>query len=112
MGSQRASFFGRIAHAFAPEGLLSLDFLEVEGTRVASTFSFPYANKFYLYNSAFDASLGTISPGIVLVVRLIERCIAGRMDHFDFLRGTERYKFDLGAERLPLHAVRILRPAD
>ena len=116
MGLERASFFERIARLFLPQGLLSLDFLEVPGgvggggpARVATTFSFPYAGSFYLYNSAFDATLGTISPGIILVVRLIERSIQQGLSRFDFLRGTERYKFDLGAERLPLHAVRIRR---
>lgn len=110
MGEQRASFFERIAREFAPAGLLSLDFLEVGGAPVASTFSFPYAGSFNLYNSAFEAGAGGISPGIVICVRLIARCIEQGFSRFDFLRGTERYKFDLGAERLPLHAVTIERP--
>ena len=113
MGQDRASFFARIAHTFQPRGMLSLDFLEVDGVRVATTFSFPYAGSFYLYNSAFSPgspALSAVSPGIILVVRLIARSIEQKMARFDFLRGTERYKFDLGAERLPLHAVQIRRP--
>ena len=111
MGPERESFFTRIARTLEPHGMLSLDFLaNAGGQRVATTFSFPYEGSFYLYNSAFNAGLGAISPGIVLVVRLIERCIAAGMSRFDFLRGTERYKFELGAERLPLHAVQITRP--
>jgi len=43
-------------------------------------------------------------------VLLLRRCLERGMRRFDFLRGTERYKFDLGAERLPLHAVKITRP--
>jgi CelD/BcsL family acetyltransferase involved in cellulose biosynthesis len=46
----------------------------------------------------------------MIVVLLIRRCIEQGMRRFDLLRGTERYKFDLGAERLPLHAVKIMRP--
>lgn len=110
LGLERTSFFERIAREFAPAGLLSLDFLEVAGKPVASTFSFSYAGSFNLYNSAFDPSSAAISPGIVICVRLIARCIGQGMGRFDFLRGTERYKFDLGAERLPLHAVTIDRP--
>jgi CelD/BcsL family acetyltransferase involved in cellulose biosynthesis len=110
MGPERAGFFSRIAHTFQPAGLLSLDFLEVAGARVAATFSLPYAGSFYLYNSAFVRVSGGVSPGIVLVVRLIERSIEQGFHRFDFLRGTERYKFDLGAEPLPLHAVKITRP--
>ena len=110
MGPERAGFFARIARTFEPLGWLSLDFLEVDGVRVAATFSFVYSGVFYLYNSAFDASWGAQSPGIVLVVRLIRRAIEQGIRRFDFLRGTERYKFDLGAERLPLHAVQIACP--
>jgi CelD/BcsL family acetyltransferase involved in cellulose biosynthesis len=110
MGVERAGFFARIARTFQPLGLLSLDFLEVGGKRVASTFSYTYSGTFYLYNSAFDAGAAALSPGIMIVVLLIRRCIEQGMGRFDFLRGTERYKFDLGAERLPLHAVKITRP--
>ncbi|MGH2717187.1 MAG: GNAT family N-acetyltransferase, partial [Actinomycetota bacterium] len=92
MGSERAGFFARIAHTFQPLGLLSLDFLEVDGKRLATTFSFPYAGSLSLYNSAFTPSLGAVSPGIVLVVRLIARSIEQGLSRFDFLRGTERYK--------------------
>lgn len=110
LGEQRSGFFRRIARTFGPLGMLSLDFLEVGGVRVASTFSFTYSGTFSLYNSAFDAAHASLSPGIMIVVALIRRCIDQGFDRFDFLRGTERYKFDLGAERLPLHAVTITRP--
>jgi CelD/BcsL family acetyltransferase involved in cellulose biosynthesis len=110
MGPERAGFFARIARTFEPLGLLSLDFLEVGGKRVASTFSFTYSGNLYLYNSAFDPDVAALSPGIMIVVLLIRRCIEQGMGRFDFLRGTERYKFELGAERLPLHAVSITRP--
>jgi CelD/BcsL family acetyltransferase involved in cellulose biosynthesis len=112
MGPERAGFFTRIARTFEPLGLLSLDFLEVGGKRVACTFSFTYSGTFYLYNSAFDPAAGALSPGIMIVVLLMRRCIEQGMARFDFLRGTERYKFDLGAERLPLHSVTITRPDD
>jgi CelD/BcsL family acetyltransferase involved in cellulose biosynthesis len=110
LGQQRREFFTRIARTFQPRDMLSLDFLEVSGSVVAATFSFVYEGTFYLYNSAFDGAWRELSPGIVLVVRLIRRSIEQGMRRFDFLRGTERYKFDLGAERLPLHAVSLRRP--
>jgi CelD/BcsL family acetyltransferase involved in cellulose biosynthesis len=112
MGPERAGFFARIARTFQPLDLLSLDFLEVGGKRVACTFSFTYSGTFYLYNSAFDPSAAALSPGIMIAVLLIRRCIERGMGRFDFLRGTERYKFDLGAERLPLHTATITRPDD
>jgi len=110
MVAERATFFTRVARQMQPAGILSLDFLELGGKVAAATFSFEFNNVFYLYNSAYDHSLKAISPGLMLVVHLIRRSIEANADKFDFLRGQERYKFDLGAEPLPLHAVLIRRP--
>lgn len=106
---ERASFFARVADEFGPAGVLSLDFLEVDNKPVAATFSFLYDNVFYLYNSAYEKSFSSLSPGLMIVARLIERSIERGHARFDFLRGRERYKFDLGAEAIPLHAVKLQR---
>lgn len=112
MGPNRASFFSRVAQAFQALGLLSLDFLEAGGERIASTFSFTHEKTFYLYNSAYEPSARGLSPGLVLAARLIERCIDRGFGRFDFLRGRERYKFDLGAQVLPLSSVMVTRTPD
>lgn len=109
MGPNRAMFFSRVAEALQPMGLLSLDFLEARGARIASTFSFDYEGTFYLYNSAYEPEAKKLSPGMVLAARLIQRSIERGLKRFDFLRGRERYKFDLGAQPLPLAAVRLQR---
>ena len=106
---ERASFFARVADALYPTGVLSLDFLEVDGAPIAATFSFVYDNVFYLYNSAYSKSFSSLAPGLMIVARLIERSIHQGHLRFDFLRGRERYKFDLGAEAIPLHAVKLQR---
>lgn len=105
----RATFFARLAETFGALKLLELDFLEVAGERIASTFGFNYRDRFYLYNSAYDTAYRKVSPGLYLVAKLIERSIERGLDVFDFLKGRERYKFDLGAEQLPLHAVHLRR---
>ena len=106
---ERATFFARLAQTFYPLNLMSLDFLEVEENKIASTFSFLFEETFYLYNSAFNRDMGNLAPGMVLASKLIARAIERGMKRFDFLRGRERYKFDLGAEALPLHSVRLTK---
>ncbi|HEX2178658.1 MAG TPA: GNAT family N-acetyltransferase [Actinomycetota bacterium] len=106
----REKFFRNVASTLQPLGLLSLDQLELEGRTIASTISFRYDGVLNLYNSAYDLSLRPISPGLILVSRLIERSIEEGLRRFDFLRGRERYKYDLGAEALPLHSITIRRP--
>lgn len=111
MKPERATFFARVAQEFQPKGWLSMDFLEIDGRRVAGTFGFTFEGVFYLYNSAYDPDLKSLSPGLVLVSRLIERSIEEGFERFDLLRGRERYKFDLGAKALPLHDVEIAAPS-
>ncbi|MDQ3877485.1 MAG: GNAT family N-acetyltransferase [Actinomycetota bacterium] len=102
------TFFERIAKAFMPLGWLRLDFLEIAGKPVASTFSFEFGNSFYLYNSAYDDEAARVSPGLVLVSELVKRSIDNGLDRFDFLRGPERYKYQLGGQAVPLNNVRVL----
>ena len=110
MKPEIASFFERVAYALLPLGWLRLDLLEVGGRAIASTFGFQLKNTFYLYNSAYEPDAARLSPGVVLVSRLVEEAIEGGLKTFDFLRGDERYKYQLGAQTLPLNNVRIANP--
>ncbi len=104
-----ATFFERVAHAFMPLGWLRLDFLEIGETAVATTFGFDLDGTLYLYNSAYEPDASRLSPGFILVSHLIEECIEREYEVFDFLRGPERYKYQLGAEAVPLHNVQLFR---
>lgn len=109
MSDARAKFFHAVARDFSERGWLSLDSL-IAGDRILSTmFSFRFREVFYLYNSIFDREFSALSPGLILVSRLIERCIEEGMGRFDFLRGRERYKLDLGGQPLPLHEIQLFK---
>lgn len=71
----------------------------------SAIFSFEDDEGFYLYNSAFEPELRTLSPGNVMLSHLIEQAIESGKRVFDFLKGDETYKFRLGAEPRPLYAV-------
>jgi len=109
MNPEIATFFTRIARTFMPLGWLKLDLLEASGKALAATFSFEHNSRFYLYNSAFEPSAAAVSPGLVLVAHLLERSIQQKLERFDFLRGPERYKYQLGAQAVPLNNVRVFR---
>ncbi|HEX2296596.1 MAG TPA: GNAT family N-acetyltransferase [Actinomycetota bacterium] len=111
MRPEVATFFERMATTFMPLGWLRLDFLEVGGRAVASTFGFELDRVFYLYNSAYEPDAGRLSPGLMLVSSLVEGCIERGFERFDFLRGPERYKYQLGSEAVPLNNVRVIRSA-
>jgi CelD/BcsL family acetyltransferase involved in cellulose biosynthesis len=109
MNPEMATFFARIARTFMPLGWMKLDLLEDSGGALAATFSFEHNARFYLYNSAFEPSAAAVSPGLVLVAHLLERSIQQKLERFDFLRGPERYKYQLGAQAVPLNNVRVFR---
>ncbi len=108
MRPEIATFFQRVARALMPLGWLRLDFLEIGGEPLASAFSFELDNVFYLYNSAYEPDAARLSPGFVLVSELVKGSIERKLEKFDFLRGPERYKYQLGAQTVPLNRVRIL----
>jgi CelD/BcsL family acetyltransferase involved in cellulose biosynthesis len=108
MKPEIATFFLRVARAFMPLGWLRLDFLEIGDTAVASCFGFEIEKKMYLYNSAFEMEARRLSPGLILVSQQIEEAIERGFEVFDFLRGPERYKYQLGAEAVPLNNVRVM----
>lgn len=107
MLASRIDFFSKVGRVMHSLGMLSLDMLELDSKVIAATYSFKYDGVLYLYNSAYDRALRPVSPGLILVAKLIERSIEQGYRRFDFLRGRERYKYDLGAEALPLHSVTI-----
>jgi len=109
MKPEIATFFERVARALMPLGWLRIELLEIGERPVASTFAFELDGTFYLYNSAYEPDVKRLSPGVVLVSRLIEDSIDRGFTTFDFLRGHERYKYQLGAQAVPLNNVKLFR---
>tara|TARA_Y100000591_G_C21691922_1_gene623591 strand:- start:331 stop:978 length:648 start_codon:yes stop_codon:yes gene_type:complete len=71
--------------------------------------SFCYENQLgcYLYNSSRDNKFNTVNPGIVLNDLIIQRLIEKKISFFDFLKGTERYKYDLGGKSVQLYDLKV-----
>lgn len=90
-------FFRDLARVAASEGWLMLSFLEVEERPLSALFAFEMEGTVFLYNAAHDPSCRSLSPGIVHLATEIRLGIERGIRQFDFLQGTERYKFELGA---------------
>lgn len=76
---------------------------------MAATFGFELDKRLYLYNSAYEPEARSSSPGLMLVSELVKEAIERGFERFDFLRGPERYKYQLGAQALPLNNVKVFR---
>jgi CelD/BcsL family acetyltransferase involved in cellulose biosynthesis len=106
-----ASFFTRLAETLMGLGELRLTFLEIESRPVAGAYCFVDRGSWAVYNSAFDHAHRELSPGMVLVGELVRVAIEERCHIFDFMRGSEEYKYRFGARDVGLVQLTLRRPA-
>lgn len=109
MTPQVENFFRAMAQALAQAGYLRLFFLEVKGVRVSSAFCFDYGGWFSIYNSGYDVAYSSLSVGLLLKAFCLKEAIAAGRRCFDFLRGAEPYKYDLGATDMPVYNITVRR---
>lgn len=104
------AFFHELARAAFAEGWLQLAFLTLNGQKLAAYLNFVYNNHVMVYNSGLDwrADPG-LGAGIVLSAFLIRHAIAEGRDAYDFLRGSENYKYRLGGQDVPVYRVVVDR---
>lgn len=102
-------FFRAISEAFVPTQVQRIYFLEIDGVRAASTICFDYADELALYNSGYDLSYASLSVGLLLKALCLKDAILEGKRAFDFLRGDEPYKYDLGGADVSLYRCTIER---
>ena len=95
------------AHA---AGWLQLAFLTVDGRRAAGYANFDYLNRIWVYNTGIPPRSAALSPGWILLARLIEWSIRHGREAFDFMRGNEAYKSQWGGVSQPIYRLSLTRP--
>ncbi len=104
----RERFFTQIASELAPDHLIKLLFLDVNGTPAAALVFFELRGEYQIYNSGFDAySFGYLGVGNAIILHSIKLAIESKHLAYDFLRGNEGYKYLFGAVDKPLYNLRI-----
>jgi len=112
MSDQMRAFFHAAAHVAQRAGWLRLAFLRVGGVNAAAYMNFDYAGRIMVYNSGLDPkNFQWLSPGIVLMVKLIQQAIEQKRAVFDFLRGNEDYKYRLGGKDTHVYRLLVERQA-
>lgn len=101
--SQMESFFRLMAAAMAEQKLLRLNILQLGKKPVAATMCFDYRDTVYLYNSGYEPDYGWLSVGVISKALCIKDSIERLKKRFDFLKGDEAYKYQLGGQELPLY---------
>ena len=109
MTEQLEHFFRSIAQRTSRMGLLKLFFLEIDGETVATTLCFDYASSRLLYNSGYNPEYGYFSVGLLLNALCLGDAIEQGKGYFDFLRGSEPYKYHLGGQNHILYQMVVKR---
>lgn len=111
MDDHMAAAFMEMAARLAPTGWLDLAILQVNKEPAAAYLSFNYNGRLYLYNSGYDPRFASYSAGVALLAYRIHKAILQGLKIFDFLRGDEDYKYDLGAKDTYIYRA-VLRPQE
>lgn len=96
-------FFYDIYHLAIPQWKQRIATLAIEDEPAAAVFIFESDDSLLLYNSGYDPLQKYYSGGLLLVAKLIQYSIEKKKGTFDFLRGSERYKYDLGGKDCQLY---------
>jgi CelD/BcsL family acetyltransferase involved in cellulose biosynthesis len=104
----RRTLFFAIAKAAQKAGTLQLIFLKIDDRNAAALFNFDFGDRIWVYNSGLDPdAFGNLSLGVVLTAKAIEWAIENGRVEFDFLRGSETYKYRFGAEDTTIYRLQI-----
>lgn len=108
LNDSRRAVFHETAQAALAAGTLQLLFIEIEGRKAAALFNFDYKKRVWVYNSGLDpAAFGALSPGVVLTAKAVELAIENGRSEFDFLRGSESYKYQFGAQDSEIYRITL-----
>lgn len=88
-------------------GILQLTFLRIGDRKAAAYLNFDFENRIYVYNSGIHPDFFEHSPGWVLLVHLLKWANENNRFAFDFMRGTEDYKYKFGAVDRQVMRVKI-----
>lgn len=107
MGDKMKQFFWDLVKVEKSPWDASICSLRIDDKNAASLLSFDFEDKIYAYNSGYDPTYDFYSVGLLLHAFKIRDAIKKRKKIYDFLRGGERYKYDLGAKNLQLYRIVI-----
>ncbi|MDD2884488.1 MAG: GNAT family N-acetyltransferase [Dechloromonas sp.] len=91
--AQFLAFHRAFAQRALDRGWLGLYRLRVGEQTIATVYGFHHGNKFFDYQHALNNDWSKFSPGRQLIAYIVEHCITGGESEYDFLCGTEKYKY-------------------
>lgn len=107
MNDEMKQFFWELIISEKKDWKIDLSFLQIEGKNTSTILSFENQSVVFGYNSGYDPSFNYYSVGLLLHAFKIKEAIEKGKIVYDFMRGTERYKYDLGGKNMRLYKIII-----
>lgn len=111
LSKEMKSFFKEIALYFEKEGLLRLMGSFYRGKIIGMLFCFQSQGTIYVFNTGYNPDFSKLSPGFISFALDIKNAIDEGINYYNFLRGEERFKFELGAQRIYSWKIKSLKSA-
>lgn len=92
------------------QGKLVLQVLSIDGQPTAAALGVRHENVVHLYLLGRNPSFDHLQPGWMLNIELLKQAINAGCTGFDFLRGDEPYKVQLGAKRVDQQRLSFFAP--
>jgi CelD/BcsL family acetyltransferase involved in cellulose biosynthesis len=99
------AFFVDMAKIFSSQ--ISLLLLSIGDAHAAATLSFKLGRKYFLYNSGFDKTCCQ-NAGFYLKSQSIKKSIEQGITEYNFLQGSERYKYELGGVDFGVYTIEVV----
>jgi CelD/BcsL family acetyltransferase involved in cellulose biosynthesis len=102
------NFHMEFARLASKQGWIRLHVIKVGAKPIASLYGFVFKGRFCFYNQGFDPVFSKYSPLLQLTAESIRHSIAQSLHEYDFLRGTEAYKFDWTQDVRDYHSLELV----
>jgi CelD/BcsL family acetyltransferase involved in cellulose biosynthesis len=106
LSEEMKDFFEALALSFEKTGRLRLKGSFYKNEIVGMLFSFQMGNTVYAFNTGYNPYFFKLSPGVISFALDIKSAIDEGFTYYNFLRGEERYKFALGAEKMSTRRIK------
>jgi CelD/BcsL family acetyltransferase involved in cellulose biosynthesis len=102
-------FFKSVVHRFSKKEWVEMNVLFFEDSLISALINFLYGDEVLFYNVAYDLDYAPFSPGFYLFHASIVEAISRGKSAIDFLRGSEKYKYDFGAKECKIYSLILKR---
>jgi CelD/BcsL family acetyltransferase involved in cellulose biosynthesis len=92
LAEDQRAFYRRFTETLGASGVLRFTAIRLDGKLVAGHYGFHYAGRFTWYKPTYEPGLSKVSPGEVLLKRLLELAREEAAGEFDFTLGDEAFK--------------------